>query len=737
MTKRKSDNNKNNKESKGLYIQLYNIHGLIRGHDLELGRDADTGGQTKYVLELAKGLSKRDDVEKVEIVTRWIEDKRVSPDYYKKDEKINDKLHIIRIRCGGKKYIRKELLWDSLEEFVDRSIKYIKSQGRLPDIIHSHYADAGYVCTELTKFFGIKLIHTGHSLGKSKLQNLLSSGVKEEDIEKRYNIGKRIEAEENVIFYADRIITSTNQEIDKQYGQYENTVKDKFAVIPPGIDLDRFFPYTDEIEWDRETQEIRSSIRNEQWKFFQQINKPLILTLCRPEKRKNIGGLIDAYGTDKELQEMANLAIFAGIRRDIQKMPEIEQDVLTEMLLLMDKYDLYGKMAIPKRHDFEHEVPELYRIAAETGGVFVNSAYAEPFGLTLIEGGSSGLPIVSTDDGGPRDIVNNLKNGILVDITDSRNIANAIKRILNDRGLWKEYSENGIKNTPKYYSWDAHTETYIRIINQLLTEGIEKKATTFSSTGKKLLNVDKLMFVDIDDTLLGDEEALERFKEFLEKSKGTIGFGVVSGRTIESIKKVLSKNDIPLPDIAISSVGAEIYYQDSSENIYSTGWDSHISYAWNRQKIKNALSDFEFLQFQEEETQRKFKVSYYVNDADEDKLARVKDTLVKNKIRCNTIFSHRQYLDILPYRASKGRAIKYLAYRWNIPMENVLTAGDSGNDEDMLRGEILGVVVGNHSEELEKLKGKRRIYFARNTHANGILEGIKHYDFLKKRGDNE
>jgi sucrose-phosphate synthase len=140
---------------------------------------------------------------------------------------------------------------------------------------------------------------------------------------------------------------------------------------------------------------------------------------------------------------------------------------------------------------------------------------------------------------------------------------------------------------------------------------------------------------------------------------------------------------------------------------------------------------------QEDATQRKFKLSYYVDNPDESKLAEVNDALVKNKIRCNTIFSHGQYLDILPFRASKGRAIKYLAYRWNIPLENVLTAGDSGNDEDMLRGEILGVVVANHSAELEKLKGKRRIYFAKSNHAKGILEGVKHYDFLKKRGNDE
>jgi len=172
-------------ESKKLFIQLYSIHGLIRSHDLELGRDADTGGQTKYVLELANTLSQNEHVEKVELVTRWINDKKVSSDYSKVIEKVNDKFSIVRIRCGGGKYIRKELLWICLEEFIDNSIKYIKSAGRLPDILHGHYADAGYVCIELSNFFSVPFIHTGHSLGRAKLRKLIDEGMEMDDIEKR------------------------------------------------------------------------------------------------------------------------------------------------------------------------------------------------------------------------------------------------------------------------------------------------------------------------------------------------------------------------------------------------------------------------------------------------------------------------------------------------------------------------------------------------------------------------
>ena len=92
-------------DKKGLYIQLYSIHGLIRGHNLELGRDADTGGQTKYVLEFAQTLSGDPRVERVELVTRQVNDKKVSSDYSVHEEKVNEKFSIIRIRWIGSSLI--------------------------------------------------------------------------------------------------------------------------------------------------------------------------------------------------------------------------------------------------------------------------------------------------------------------------------------------------------------------------------------------------------------------------------------------------------------------------------------------------------------------------------------------------------------------------------------------------------------------------------------------------------
>ena len=719
----------NKKSKRGLYIQLYSIHGLIRGHDLELGRDADTGGQTKYVLELAKTLSEDKRIERVELVTRQIKDKEVSSDYSEAEERVNDKFSIIRLRAGGGKYIRKELLWNYLEEFVDKSIKYIKSVGRLPDIIHSHYADAGYVCKELTQFFGIPFVHTGHSLGRDKLRKLLDDGVSKEDIEKRYKLSHRIEVEEEIIYLANLIVTSTHQEIKNQYGDYDNTSPEKFRVIPPGVDIERFYSYNARVPLDEETSQLIQTISAKLLNFFVQIDKPLIFTVCRPDKRKNISGLITAYGEDKELQKKANLAIFAGIRTDISTMPDNEREVLTDILLLMDKYNLYGKMAIPKRHDTQTEVPELYRIAADTGGGFINAALTEPFGLTLIEAASCGVPVVATDDGGPRDIIKNCKNGILVDVSKTENISKAINKILDDKDLWRKISENGMKNVRKHYTWKAHAEKYIHEIEKIAGRRKDEEKV-FAQVGRKMLDIGKLIVSDIDNTLLGDDRALKEFINHLEDTDSKVAFAVATGRTVNSAFDVLKENDVPYPDIIISSVGAEIYYNYQGRLIYSSGWEAHIRHQWHREKIKKLLQQFSFLQYQEEDTQRKFKISYYTSDVPE-YLEQVKSTLIRHKIKSNVIFSHGQYLDILPYRASKGKAIRYIAYRWNIPYENILVAGDSGNDSEMLKGDLLGVVVANYSSELESLKGQNRIYFANRKYAGGIVEGIDHYHFLR------
>ena len=85
-------------------IFIVNLHGLVKGSGLEIGRDADNGGQTKYVLELAEYLSKHEQVSHVHLFTRKIKDSEVSSEYGATIEEINPKFDIRRIEFGGLSY---------------------------------------------------------------------------------------------------------------------------------------------------------------------------------------------------------------------------------------------------------------------------------------------------------------------------------------------------------------------------------------------------------------------------------------------------------------------------------------------------------------------------------------------------------------------------------------------------------------------------------------------------------
>ncbi|BCO08717.1 sucrose-phosphate synthase [Desulfolithobacter dissulfuricans] len=693
----------------------------------------------KYVLDLARTLGEHDDVVQVDLVTRLIDDKTVGSDYARPIEPLSEKARIVRIQCGGKKYIRKELLWPHLEEFIDRVIRFIKLQNRVPDVFHGHYADGGYVAMELATAFDAPFIFTGHSLGRNKKAKLQADGLGEARINRQYKIDTRIQVEEEIMRRADLIITSTQQEIDQQYGLYENGSHDRFAVIPPGIDLDTFYPFYDlQLDSDlfnEEVKQIRFTLFNELHRFWAHPEKPFILALCRPDHRKNITGLLEAYGTSQELRTIANLAVFAGIRSNITTMEENEQAVLTDMLLQMDRYDLYGKLAIPKKNDFATEVPELYRICAESRGVFVNPALVEPFGLTLIEASACGLPIVATNDGGPAEIVANCDNGILVDAAKPEEIARALQSILVDDAKWTQFSNNGINGVRQHYSWRAHGEKTMQRIRPLLPEVIypakqaEPRAMYQApvSFGRRLMNVEHLMITDIDNTLVGDKKSMMDLFSLLQEHRDDMAWGVATGRSLELTIEAMTEHNFLMPDILICSVGTEIYYGPDLR--HDKGWQQHISWQWKPEKIKAALAPFDFLVFQEAEGQRSHKISYYLEEK-ENRLAMVRERLQEMKLRCQVIYSHGQFLDILPLRASKGKAINYLRYKFDFSPRHVMVAGDSGNDEDMISGPARGLVVGNHSQELESLRGKANIYFSKANYAAGIIDGLKHYGLI-------
>lgn len=57
--------------------------------------------------------------------------------------------------------------------------------------------------------------------------------------------------------------------------------------------------------------------------------------------------------------------LIMGNRDDIDEMSGGNASMLTTVLKLIDKYDLYGQVAFPKHHK-QSDVPEIYRLAGKT-----------------------------------------------------------------------------------------------------------------------------------------------------------------------------------------------------------------------------------------------------------------------------------------------------------------------------------------------------------------------------------
>ena len=338
------------------------------------------------------------------------------------------------------------------------------------------------------------------------------------------------------------------------------------------------------------------------------------------------------------------------------------------------------------------------------------------------------MPLVATEDGGPRDIIGNCQNGYLIDPLESSTITEALLSLLQDKEHWQDLVDKGLKGVKQHYSWDAHVKSYLKIIMPIAhrSEYLIRQPVTRRSSHKN----EYVVITDLDLNLIGDDEALQRLIILLRQNRKMVKFAVATGRRFDIALKLLKKHKIPEPDILITSAGTEIYY--APKLTPDTAWTKHIEHLWSPHTIRALLDDYPGLERQPKSEQSRFKLSYFIDPQVAD-IEEMKSMLHREEQSVHIQVAFGQYLDITPLRASKGMALRYVADRWQIPLEHVFVAGGSGADEDMMRGNTLAAVVANrHHEELSQLIDIEHIYFASKAHAEGILEALEHYDFFNK-----
>lgn len=698
-----------------LDILHLSLHGLIRGENLELGRDSDTGGQCLYVLELVKALARHERVRRVSLVTRRVPDRKVSDDYAAEREDLGNGAEIRRIEAGPRRYLRKEALWRYLDAFVDGTLAWLRREKRVPDLIHSHYADAGYVGRQVAAVLGVPFVFTGHSLGRVKRLRLIESGLNGDEIEGKYNLQARIEAEELSLDAAAVVCTSTRQEVEEQYALYDQYGAERMRVIPPGVDLGRF-------DGDGNGEALRL-VEEMMERFLKHPGKPPVLAIARADERKNLGGLVKAFGGNSWLREHANLVIVAGNRETLDQLSGGGRRVWQELLRLIDDHDLYGVCAYPKHHG-SAEVPEIYRWAAARGGVFVNPAFTEPFGLTLLEAAAAGLPVVATHDGGPRDILANCHNGELVDPMNPEAIGRAVGNILRVPERQEKLAAEGSREVRRHYSWERHVERYLAEISPLISP---RPRPSTGGSRVQLAHCERWIVMDAPPRLEEeDPEVVDAWKNLF--SAGETGFGMVTGLSYAEARDVIERLDMPRPAFLISDLGAEIHY--GRAGVRDEVWARQVQANWRRREVVAALENVEGLSPQPRDRQHPLKVSYFRGKGGSPVRREIQRILREAGVAAKVLVTSGCFIDVLPVRSGKDVALRYLMHKWGIDPGSVFYFACYGNDGAAVRGRALAAVSSSADPQVKLIRPRARLWHCSEPGLRGLFEGLEHYRFL-------
>jgi mannosylfructose-6-phosphate phosphatase len=232
-----------------------------------------------------------------------------------------------------------------------------------------------------------------------------------------------------------------------------------------------------------------------------------------------------------------------------------------------------------------------------------------------------------------------------------------------------------------------------------------------------------MLVSDLDGTLLGDDDALEKFRTSFAALRPHFRLAYSSGRFVESVQSSIHEFRLPRPDAIICGVGTEMYF-DSGE-LRSADWPK-LNGRWDPVVVRAACEAFGSLRLQPTEFLSDHKISYYGEDLDQDCLTALTNHLSESGMTTSIVYSSARDLDVLPGGIDKGAAAAFLAEQWGVDRERTIVAGDSGNDTSMYQHGFCGIVVANAQPELQVLRG-RNIYHSRQCFAAGVCEGIAYW----------
>jgi mannosylfructose-phosphate synthase len=411
-------------------ILMLSVHGYVSAEP-ELGKP-DTGGQVVYALELAKRFSRLG--YRVDLVTRRFEGQ---PEF----DEINNNCRVWRIPFGGDNFIRKEDMHDYLGDLVTNCLVSIRNRGRQYHIVYSHYWDAGWAGQKIAEELSIPHVHTPHSLGWWKKQNM-GGEMSPEEMEQKYRFKERIRTEFLVYHSCDHVIATTQPQTELLQEQYD-VLERHVTVIPPGMDENRFSPVRQ--------QEVRQ-LRNRSGMQAQDV-----LAVGRMAANKGYDLLIRSLPTLLELVPEARLVTAIG-----------GESSGSDEAGVQDLKSLAGHLAVDDKIAWVDYIPDrdlvnFYRAAA----VFALSSRYEPFGMTVIEAMACGTPAVITVHGGLFEIIEFGKHALYADPNRPVEYGTMLAMPMLYPRLGEELSVEGSRFARRSFGWTGIAKRILAIFDRV------------------------------------------------------------------------------------------------------------------------------------------------------------------------------------------------------------------------------------------------------------------------------
>jgi mannosylfructose-phosphate synthase len=419
-------------------IAMVSTHGYVAATP-PLGA-ADTGGQVVYVLEVARKLALLG--YQVDIWTRRFEEQA-------EIEPVGERVRIIRMPCGGKEFVPKEYLCDSLPEWNEHALRFIKRHGLSYAFINSHYWDAGLAAQHLSNVLGVPHVHTPHSLGLWK-QRQMETDFPEggAEFERRYNFSRRIAEERQLYIDCNIVLATTPQQLDLIVKDYE-TPANKVRMVPPGYDDHRFFPVSEA---------SRAAIRQRLG-----FKGKVVLAVGRLARNKGYDLLIEGFSILAARVPDAVLHLAVGGA-------EMNPD---EQVILADLKERAAGSGFQDRIQFgsfiaDADLPDYYRAA----DLFVLCSRYEPFGMTAIEAMASGTPTVVTVHGGLYRALSFGRHALFADPFDREDLGITMAKVFRHPRLRLRLARMGAHKARALFTWTGIAHQLVGAVEHQLTAAV-------------------------------------------------------------------------------------------------------------------------------------------------------------------------------------------------------------------------------------------------------------------------